>query len=100
MIEGVLVLNQLGHIRRERPDDAVAEQDAEESSDQRRSDFVADLLRRAAQRAHGHDHAQHRGDNAKPGQGIRHRAERRHGQGCAGMMDVHVEFHHLIDVEG
>ena len=90
----------LGHIGAQRTHQPIAEQDAEKSSDQRRSDFVADLLRRAAQRAHGHDHAQHRRDNAKPGQGIRHRAERRHGQGSAGVMDVHVEFHHLIDVEG
>ena len=59
-----------------------------------------DLLRRAAQRAHGDDHAQHRGHDAQAGQRIRHGGQRADRLGRLVVVDFHIQFHHLVHVEG
>ena len=82
---GALVLGQLRHARRHRPHESVAQQDAKKGSHQGRGHLVPDLLRRAAQRAHGDHHAEHGGHDAQPRQGIGHGGERGHRlAGCRG----------------
>ena len=78
VVIGVLVVGGFRHVRGDRPQQAVAHQNAEKRAHQRCRHVVADLLRRAAQRAHGDDHAQHRGHNSQARQGIRHRAQGGH----------------------
>ena len=101
VIVGVLVVGVFGHVGGDGADEAVAQQDAEEGADERGGDFVADLLRRAAERAHGDDDAEHGGDDAEAGQRVGRRCESA-ATGCAGLVvvDFHVEFHHLVHVEG
>ena len=59
-----------------RAEQAVREQNAEERADQRRGDLLADLGRRAAERAHRVHDAEHRGDDAEAGHRIGHLAHR------------------------
>ena len=60
----------LGHAGGEWADYAVTHQDAEEGADEGRGDLLADLFWRAAERAHGDDHAQDGGDDAEAGKRI------------------------------
>ena len=66
--EFVLFLRTLAHAGSERADESVAKQDAEEGADESGSDFVANLLRRTTESAHGDDDAEDRGDYTQPRQ--------------------------------
>ncbi len=82
------------------PNQPVAQQNSEEGPHQGRGHLVTDLFGRSAQRAHGDDHAQHRGHNAQPGQRIGHGRKRGHRLLFAVVLHFHVEVHHLVHVEG
>ena len=73
----VFIVGDFDHVGGERTDQAVAQQDSEESSDQGGGDLLADFFGRAAQGAHGDDDAENRGDNSEAGQGIGHAVKRR-----------------------
>ena len=98
--EGVLFFRGLGHVGRDRSHQPVAQQNAEKRSDQRRGDLVSDFFRRAAERAHGDDDAEHGGHNPQAGQRIGHGAERGGGLRGVVVMHFHVEVEHLVEVEG
>src|SRR6185503_13442621 len=59
-----------------RTEQAVRQQNAEERTDERGRDFVADLGRRTAERAHRVHDAEHRGDDAEAGHRIGELAHR------------------------
>lgn len=85
-----------GHIRGDGSDQSVAEQNAEKSANQRGGNLLSDFLRWAAQGLHGNDDAQHRGDDARPGQRICHRAKRSCWLSRIVVVDLHVEIEHLV----
>ncbi len=94
-----LLFRQLGHIGGQRADKSVAQQDAEKRSYQRSGNFLADFFGRPAERAHGHHHSQHGGNNAQSGQRVGHGAQGSHRLIQFVGMDVHVRFDHLIDIK-
>ena len=98
-VVGVLLVGRLRHVRGQRADHAVAQQDSKKRPHQRRRDFVPDFLRRPAQRPHRDHHAQHGRHDPQAGKGIRHRAERRYRLVDRLVVHLHVEIHHLVDIE-
>ncbi len=95
----MLVVNALGHVGGQRPDNAVAQQNAKKGSHECGGDLVAHLRRRSAQRSHGDHNAQHGRYDAEPRQSISHGRQSLRGQhGCA-MVDLQVQLHHLVHVE-
>ena len=99
VVVSVLFVRRLRHVGRHRSQQPVAQQDAEERAHQRRRHLVADLFGRPAQRAHGDHHAQHRRHDSQSGQRVGHGAQGRNRLLGLVMMHVHVEFHHLIEIE-
>jgi len=97
---GVLVIGKFDHVGSDGTDQSVAEQDAEESADQGSGNFLADFLRRAAERTHCDDDTQDSGDDPKAGEGVSHVAERSGGQSGLMMMNFEVEVEHLVEIEG
>ncbi len=90
----------LAHVGAQGAGNAVAEQDAEEGADEGGGDFFADLLGRAAERAHGDDDAEHGGDDAQPGERVGDGGEGVDGLHFGVVVHFHVELHHLVHVEG
>ena len=60
---------------RKRPDDTIGKQNAEEGSDQRSADHLAEDFGRFVDRSHGLDHAQHGGDDSQCGQRVGQRGQ-------------------------
>ena len=52
------------------------------------------------QRTHRDHDAEYRSHDAQAGQGVCHGAERLRGHHAGVVMDLQIEFHHLLDVEG
>ena len=61
---------------------------------------MTDLLRRAADGAHGDADAEHGGDDAEAGKRISDRGQGGDGGRFAFVRDLHVEVHHLVEVKG
>src|SRR5882762_4059099 len=99
VIIGVLLIYRFGHGGCDWADQSVAQQNPKKRTDKRGGNLVTNLFRRAAQSAHSNDHAKHRGDDAQPRQGIGHRGQRRGWQQRALVVHIHIQLHHLIDVE-
>ena len=97
---GALVVRSLLHAGGQRPHQSVAQQDAQKCADQGGGDFVADLFRRTAERAHGDNHAEYSGDNSQAGQGIGHAAQGGDRQAGSVVMDLHVEIQELVQIKG
>ena len=70
MIDRGVGLDHLAGAVRERADDAIGEQHAEEGADQRRADHRAENGGRLVDRAHRLHHAEHGGDDAQSGQRV------------------------------
>ena len=87
------------HVRRERPQKAVAKQNAQEGSHQRGAYLVANLGRRSADGAHGDHDAQHGRDDPQARQGIRDLLQRMHRLIGFMVVDVHVALHYRIELE-
>ena len=100
VIVGVLFFIHLGHARCEGAKHAVTQQDSKERSYKRGSYFVADLFGRSAQRSHRDHDSQYRRHDTETGKGIGDRVQRAGWQAGAVMVDVHIQLHHLIDIEG
>ncbi len=94
------VVDDVLEVRGHRPDEAVAQQDAEERADQRRADLVADLRRRAVDLAHRDDDAEHRGDDAEAGQRVADLGERLRRLQRLVVMDLEVLVHQRLEVVG
>ena len=98
--KSMLFLGGLGHVGRDRPNQAVAKQDAEERSHQGSGNLVTDFFGRAAKGAHGNHDTEHRRHNAEAGQRISHGAESGSRGGRIVMMNFQVKIQHLVEVEG
>lgn len=61
---------------------------------------MADFFRRPAKRAHGDDDTENSGDDAKARQRVRHGGKPGNRQASFVVVDIHIEFHHLVDIEG
>src|SRR5437868_6743110 len=96
---GMLIVSRNRHIRGQRTDQAIAQQNSEEGSDQGCGYFLTYLFGGPSQRTHGDDHAQDSGHNTKSGQRVCRSAQSRDGLTCLLMMDFHVDLHHLIEIE-
>ena len=66
---------------------------------QGRSHFFPNVLWRSAERTHGDHDAQDGCDDSQPWQRFGHRGERRDGERGLMVVDVHVQFHHLVGVK-
>jgi hypothetical protein len=63
--ECVLFFSRLAHAGRDWTNEAITEEDAQKSSDQRSGHFVADFLGWATQCAHGDDDTEDGGDDSQ-----------------------------------
>ena len=95
----VLRIGLLGQPRSNRADHAVAQQDAQERADQRGCDFLPDLFRWSAQRAHGNDHPEHGRYDAESRKSIGNGTEGMDRLHCLVVGHLHVALHHLVHVE-
>ena len=96
----MLFVGAFAHVGGQRADQTVTQQNTEERADQRGGHLFSDFFGRSAESAHGDNHAEDRRDNAEAGQGVGHRGQCGDGHGGAVMVDVHVQLHHLVHVEG
>ena len=95
----MLFFRSFTHARGDRTNQSVAEQDAEESADQRGGNFFTNLFRWAAESSHGDDDSKYGGDDAEPGQRVGGSAERGNRFGRAAVVDFHVGVQHLVQIE-
>jgi len=65
--KGMFFVGGFCHVGCDGSDQSVAQQDAEESSNQGGGDFISDFFGRSAECAHGDDDAEHGGDDSETG---------------------------------
>ena len=84
----------------ERPDDAIREEDAGESADERRADQVAEKLGRLVEGAHRLDDAENGRDDAKSRKRLRHRGKCAIGLELVARDGLDLLVHQRLDLMG
>ena len=95
-VVGSLRIVNGAHRARQGREKPVAGKNAQEGPYQGGGHLVSELFRRASERTHGDNDAQHRGDDPQPGQGVRDGCQRVDGLLVMLVMDLQIGLDHLI----